>query len=632
MSLAVLAALACCGIPSHARAPVRHVLPAIEANDNRKPAGTLRNGVLTVSLEARMGTWFPEGPNGKSLEVAVFGEPGRAPQNPGPLIRVPVGTEVRATVRNALAGPMTLYGFGAARGVSDSVIIAPGASREMRFKAGTPGTYYYAAKTTPVPLAGRANDGSQLNGAIVIDPSGTVSPDRIFVLSLWAQLDSLSPTGLKTVTMTINGLSWPHTERIEMTQGDSARYRIVNLTTLDHPMHLHGFYFRVNAKGDGVRDTLYTPAQQRLAVTEIISPGQTMMLSWQATRPGDWIFHCHFAGHLSSIVSLDNTSGVMDSSGAMRHMSDRPHQMYGLVLGIHVAPNGSAMAAAPMPARHLRLIVRERPNVYGSAPGYAFVLGGTPDDSSGAMPVPGPTLVLERGKPVAVTIVNQTQDQAAVHWHGIELEDSYADGVPGWSGTPDNRLPAIPPGDSLTVHFTPPRAGTFMYHSHFNEFHQIPSGLYGAIVVVDSTHPLLADADRIWMFSDHGPTTNVITGPFPSPTMNGDTEPAPIDLQAGHHYRFRLANIRGDSPLQFSLRRGDSLLTWRAVAKDGADLPASQTTDRPATLFFEPGEVYDFDFTAPAAGSYTLRFGDPAGPGPAPGPPPVTRDVVLRVH
>ena len=628
MSLAILAALACCGISSHARAPVQHPLPVIEANDNRRPAGTLRNGVLTVSLEARSGTWYPEGPNGKALDVAAFGEPGRAPQNPGPLIRVPVGTEVRATVRNALDVPMTLYGFGASRGVSDSVSIAPGASRELRFTAGTPGTYYYAGRTTPAPLAGRVNDGSQLNGAIVIDPVGAVAPDRIFVISLWAQLDSLSVTGLKTVTMTINGLSWPHTERLEMTQGDSARYRIVNLSNLVHPMHLHGFYFRLNAKGDGIRDTLYAGAQQRLAVTEMIFPGQTMMLAWQATRPGDWIFHCHFAGHLSTLVSLDNTSGAMDSSGAMHHMSDRPHQMYGLVLGIHVAPHGTQIAGAGAP-RQIRLIVRERPNVYGSAPGYAFVLGGSADDSSGAMPVPGPTLVLQRGRPVAVTIVNQSQDRAAVHWHGIELEDSYADGVPGWSGSADNLLPAIPPGDSLTVRFTPPRAGTFMYHSHFNEFHQIPSGLYGALVVVDSTHPLGADVDRILMFSDHGPTMNVITGPFPKPTMNGDTEPPPLDLQAGRHYRFRLANIRGDAPLQFSIQRGDSLLTWRAVAKDGADLPASQSTDRPATLLFAPGEIYDFDFTAPSAGgTYTLSFGDPKSPRA----PATLQQVAIRVH
>ena len=137
------------------------------------------------------------------------------------------------------------------------------------------------------------------------------------------------------------------------------------------------------------------------------------------------------------------------------------------------------------PYRPLRLIVRSKPNVYGTHPGFAYVLGGSPEEfDPTALPLPGPTLVLEKDEPVAITVVNRSQDPAAVHWHGIELE-SFPDGVPGWSGTKNALLPAIPPGDSLTVRFTPPRAGTFMYHSHFNERHQITHGLYGAIVVLE---------------------------------------------------------------------------------------------------------------------------------------------------
>ena len=45
------------------------------------------------------------------------------------------------------------------------------------------------------------------------------------------------------------------------------------------------------------------------------------------------------------------------------------------------------------------------------------------------MPVPGPVLSLVRDEPVAVTIVNRSHDEAAIHWHGIELE-SFPDGVP----------------------------------------------------------------------------------------------------------------------------------------------------------------------------------------------------------
>ncbi|MGH7446337.1 MAG: multicopper oxidase domain-containing protein, partial [Longimicrobiales bacterium] len=65
-------------------------------------------------------------------------------QNPGPVIRVSEGTEVRVTVRNTLAEPLTMFGLGRTRGVvADSFRIEPGTAREMRFTATHAGTYYY---------------------------------------------------------------------------------------------------------------------------------------------------------------------------------------------------------------------------------------------------------------------------------------------------------------------------------------------------------------------------------------------------------------------------------------------------------------------------------------------------------
>src|SRR5436309_31682 len=50
---------------------------SIVANDNRRPAGTLKNGVLAVKLEARNGMWRPEGENGRALPVAAWAEEGK---------------------------------------------------------------------------------------------------------------------------------------------------------------------------------------------------------------------------------------------------------------------------------------------------------------------------------------------------------------------------------------------------------------------------------------------------------------------------------------------------------------------------------------------------------------------------
>ena len=89
---------------------------SIAPNDNRHAAGALSGKVLTVKLEAREGLWRPEGENGRAIPVAAFAEEGKPLSNPGPVIRVPVGTEVRATIHNTLGKPLIVSGFGKTRG------------------------------------------------------------------------------------------------------------------------------------------------------------------------------------------------------------------------------------------------------------------------------------------------------------------------------------------------------------------------------------------------------------------------------------------------------------------------------------------------------------------------------------
>jgi FtsP/CotA-like multicopper oxidase with cupredoxin domain len=598
----------------------------IVPNDNRQAAGTLKHGVLTVAIEARTGIWRPEGDSGRALDVAAFAEAGKALSTPGPVIRVPVGTEIHATIRNRLDKPLIVYGFGKTRGPSDSVIVPVNGTTPVQFKAMAPGTYYYLGKRGMDPIGFRLLEDMQLHGVIVVDPPNAPrkADDRIFAISWWCGIAPASPSGLSRCTMAINGLSWPHTERLSYAQGDSVRWRVVNFTELDHPMHLHGFYFRTESEGDGVTDTLYPPEQSRMAVTEVIQPFATMSLSWYADRPGNWIYHCHYATHLSNLVALDTENGMLDSTMLSHHMSDRPHQMFGLVMGISIAPKGTNAEPSEAP-RAIRIVQREKPNVYGSQPGMSYVLDGTPEAGDpAALPITGPLLLLERGKRVAVTIVNQSNEHAAVHWHGIELE-SYPDGVPGWSGSGNNILPSIAPHDSLTVRWTPPRAGSFMYHTHFNEAMQMGSGLYGPIIVLEPGQRFDPETDRILFFGTGGTAQNPVFGPFPHFVLNGQTQPEAMSLKAGTRYHLRLFNLAGDRPLLVSMSGGDAPITWRAVAKDGYQLPPSQATSRAAVLTFDPGEIYDFEYTPAAPTELTLRFGpvpEPAGPPPPPGSPP----------
>src|SRR5580765_2524826 len=103
-----------------------------------------------------------------------------------------------------------------------------------------------------------------------------------------------------------------------------------------------------------------------------------------------------------------------------------------------------------------------------------------------------PELDLMRGEPVSITIVNHLAEPTSVHWHGIEVEDSYMDGVPDFSGS--------------EKHVTPPRAGTFMYHAHVDELREQMGGLEGALIVRDRGDVPSVD-DHVFFLKGDVPTT-----------------------------------------------------------------------------------------------------------------------------
>ena len=606
---------------------------SIQPNDNRVTAGTLAEGTLTVRLEARIGHWEPDGPGGPTITTAAFAEVGRPLQTPGPLIRVPVGTTVRASIHNTLTKPMWVYGLGAQRGVADSAEVAADATHDFEFVASTVGTYYYAARTDTFPVFARLSEDTQLGGVLVVDPPGARPDDRIFAVTSWFTIDPsrtsfVGPNG----TLTFNGRTFPNNERLELTEGDSAHWRFVNLTFVDHPLHLHGYYFRVDSHGNGARDTVYTAADRRMANVEYMAPMETMSLSWSPDRPGNWIFHCHFAGHMAPREAWDaDRTTLTPAPWTMAHTgmaaAAMPH-MSNLVMGVRVRPRGAVIQSGDA-ARNMRLLIRSRPNVYGGKyVGYSFVLGGSPQERDArAMQVPGPVLELTRGQRVAFTIVNQSHEGAAVHWHGIELEN-YADGVPEVSGDSGHVLPMIMPGDSITVHYTPPRSGTFLYHSHSNEFQQISSGLYGVLIVRDPGTARDTTVDKVLVLSDNGPTINLVDpAQLPLPLLNGKVTPDPIELRAGVATRLRLINIRSDVGMLVSLMDGGHPGMWRIVAKDGFPRPASQAQPRPAVVAIGAGETYDLEVTPSADRSFALEYQLVA-----PFPPPLLQRTVTPVH
>ena len=119
-------------------------LPNVVANDNRTAAGQLKGQQLTLRLELRKARWFPDAETDPHIDLHAFGETGKAPQIPGPLIRVNVGTEIVVNVTNLLKSDVRIHGLHERPGqLTDTFEVAAGATREVRFKAGAAGTYTY---------------------------------------------------------------------------------------------------------------------------------------------------------------------------------------------------------------------------------------------------------------------------------------------------------------------------------------------------------------------------------------------------------------------------------------------------------------------------------------------------------
>src|SRR5258708_12561871 len=404
------------------RAPERIVI-----NDNRTPAGTLRDGVLTLRLEAREGEWHPDGDHDPGLVVRAFAEHGKSLSIPGPLIRVPEGTEIHALITNTLPQPVIMRGF-SARGIvtnADSIQIALGETRELRFNAGAPGTYYYRGVTSPASNTGPSVD-AELHGAFIVDPVGVPAHanDRIFVIGLWTS--GPLPGGIvaanSLLRFTINGKSWPNTERLTYTLGDTVHFRVINASTAVHPMHLHGFYFDVDSRGDGSLDSVYSSATPPYrVVTERSIAGSTFAMTWVPERAGNWLFHCHDNFHVLRNAPLDGSPLPAEHHV---HTSDHARDMMGgLVMGIEVRGREHPGAhVAESARRKLHLVAQSISAGTHSQPPYGILPHQrTTSVTPNTQLLPGPTIVLERGQPVGITVVNRLPEATAVHWHGIEL-------------------------------------------------------------------------------------------------------------------------------------------------------------------------------------------------------------------
>ena len=323
-----------------------------------------------------------------------------------------------------------------------------------------------------------------------------------------------------------------------------------------------------------------------------------MQMAWTPERPGNWLFHCHLIGHVSSALRFWKPADAASSEHAGHATHDPATAMAGLVMGIRVTGEAAipATPATAGAAQKFALVMRKYPGYWHPEDAYGFSLdSGDPGAQPPSTAVPGPLLVLHRNEPVEITLKNELPEATAIHWHGIELE-SYFDGVPGWSGSSASTTPAIEPGGTFLVRFTPPRAGTFIYHTHAHDTRQLANGLYGAIVVLEPGEHFDPARDHVLLLGMEGPKETRPEKYDRFPVVVNGSHTTQLTFKAGVPNRLRLINITTNFfALNVSLIGNNQPIPWRAVAKDGADLLASQQTVRPALAQqVSVGETYDF--------------------------------------
>jgi FtsP/CotA-like multicopper oxidase with cupredoxin domain len=95
------------------------------------------------------------------------------------------------------------------------------------------------------------------------------------------------------VVFTINGKAFPDVPPFAVPLGQVRAIDITNKSEMDHPFHLHGFFFQVLAK-----DGAAVPPEQLVDKdTVIVRAKSTMRIVARFDEPGKWMYHCHILEH-----------------------------------------------------------------------------------------------------------------------------------------------------------------------------------------------------------------------------------------------------------------------------------------------------------------------------------------------
>jgi len=202
--------------------------------------------------------------------------------------------------------------------------------------------------------------------------------------------------------------------------------------------------------------------------------------------------------------------------------------------------------------------------------------------------VPGPFLRVREGQEVTVDVVNDTDADEMVHWHGFHIP-SEVDGVH------EEGTPHVPRHGQQRYVFTPRPAGTRWYHSHVHSGSNFQTGTYsgqlGMIVVEPRDHPGRFDQDVPILLHEWDPRLSregAVDVEYRLFSINGKMLGAgePIRVRRSQRVLFRILNASATMIHRLALAGH----VFNVIAMDGNALAVER---RVPVLELGPGERID---------------------------------------
>jgi len=316
---------------------------------------TMDNGVKVFQLTAEpvKQSVIP----GRTLDLWGFN--GSAP---GPTIQVAEGDRVRIVFDNHLPEPTGIHWHGleipyemdGVPGIGQKPV-NPGERFVYEFALRQNGTFFYHSHMAMQEMVG-------MLGGFIVHPQTPYTPavDKDYLIALQEYFVLPNSTIPNSMNMefnwlTFNGKAGPAATPLIVRQGERVRIRIINLGMDHHPIHLHGFTFwETGREGARQPESLWHRGN-----TVLVGVAQARDIEFVASRPGEWMFHCHLPHHM------------------MNHMAPQVGPMtrlgHGTAAGkVPLFPQDAYMEG-PMMAMDKAV---DKPETHGLPPGWSGYAGG----------------------------------------------------------------------------------------------------------------------------------------------------------------------------------------------------------------------------------------------------------------